>query len=418
LVAARRHSPAWGWLCGAAAGVALLLVGLWSGDVLRVKTKHGTILVEKVPANADVEVDGETVTLTRNHDVVTLTLLAEGPHRLKVVQQGQEIWSSNAMVKLGGDPVVLKVEPQRKPGDGNVSPVSGQAAPGGDPLDKVMLKYLQKIGCPGTALAISRKGVPIYARGYGWTDSSGKVAVQPFTPMAIAGCERPFTRAAIRQLARTGKLDLEAGVFKLLKIEPRGAVVDERIWNITVRHLLENSMGWQGDPWDHALLAARANGLKDPIPVEAVLPFVMGLRLQDTPGTRSSDCNESYQIMRLIVSRATNLSYAEYVRRELVRPEGVEEPGGIEGIGKTDIRASAPAMCAFMSRFWLTGEPRDDGNPTWQMNGIWHDATAMMLWRPDGVDVAFVFNGRSPGVSHDDIKDELEKAIEALLKAK
>jgi hypothetical protein len=38
----------------------------------------------------------------------------------------------------------------------------------------------------------------------------------------------------------------------------------------------------------------------------------------------------------------------------------------------------------------------------------------MMLWRSDGINLAFVFNGRAEGVSHDEIKDELEKALEAL----
>jgi hypothetical protein len=43
--------------------------------------------------------------------VVTVSSVAEGPHRLKVVQDGKEIWSSDVTVKLGGDPVRLKVEP-------------------------------------------------------------------------------------------------------------------------------------------------------------------------------------------------------------------------------------------------------------------------------------------------------------------
>jgi hypothetical protein len=45
------------------------------------------------------------------------------------------------------------------------------------------------------------------------------------------------------------------------------------------------------------------------------------------------------------------------------------------------------------------------------MNGSLPGSTAMMLWRSDGIDVAFIFNGRGKP-SHDEIKTELEKALE------
>jgi hypothetical protein len=47
------------------------------------------------------------------------------------------------------------------------------------------------------------------------------------------------------------------------------------------------------------------------------------------------------------------------------------------------------------------------------MNGSWTNSTATMLWREDGIDLVFVFNGRSE-VTHDEIKAELEKVIDAL----
>jgi serine/threonine protein kinase len=94
-------------------GVLLLgLAGLWAAGVFKVKTKDGTIVLENVPEGAEVQVEGATVTLTRKGDVVMVTALPEGPHRLKVVQGGKEIWSSDVTVKLGGDPVRLKTEPR------------------------------------------------------------------------------------------------------------------------------------------------------------------------------------------------------------------------------------------------------------------------------------------------------------------
>jgi serine/threonine protein kinase len=103
------------WLIGVGVAGGVLMLGLvvvLAGFVIKVKTPHGTIIVANVPKDAEVHVEGETVTLTRNGEAVTVTAVSEGPHRLKVVQGGQEIWSSDVTVTLGGDPLRLKVEPR------------------------------------------------------------------------------------------------------------------------------------------------------------------------------------------------------------------------------------------------------------------------------------------------------------------
>ncbi len=101
------------WLLGGGIGVGVLLLallGMWA-SVVTVKTPNGTIVVENVPTDAEVQVVGQTVTLTRKGDVVTVTAVLQGPYTLKVVQDGQEIWSRDVTVKLGGDPIRLKCEP-------------------------------------------------------------------------------------------------------------------------------------------------------------------------------------------------------------------------------------------------------------------------------------------------------------------
>ena len=65
-----------------------------------------------------------------------------------------------------------------------------------------------------------------------------------------------------------------------------------------------------------------------------------------------------------------------------------------------------------MRCFWLSGEPRDKDNPRWCMYGSLPNSTACMLWS-DGIDVAFIFNGRGKE-SHADIVKDLENVIERL----
>jgi hypothetical protein len=103
----------WRVLTGAATAVLILgLVGLWAGGVLKVKTPQGTIILENVPDAAKVTVEGPTVTVAQDGKVVTVTAVSEGPYRLKVVQDGQEVWSSaDLTVKLGGEPIRIRVPP-------------------------------------------------------------------------------------------------------------------------------------------------------------------------------------------------------------------------------------------------------------------------------------------------------------------
>lgn len=77
--------------------------------------------------------------------------------------------------------------------------------------------------------------------------------------------------------------------------------------------------------------------------------------------------------------------------------------------------ASAPTLCTFMRYFWLTGKIRKKGNPLWRMDGSLPGSTAMMLWRSDGINIAFIFNGRG-NTSHDEIARDLESVIQKLKK--
>jgi serine/threonine protein kinase len=99
-------------LAGGGVAVFILgLVGLWAAGVFNVKTPQGTIILENIPPDAELTVEGPTVTMRRNGEVATVTAISEGPYRLKLVVGDQEIWSSGEVrVKIGGDPIKLMVE--------------------------------------------------------------------------------------------------------------------------------------------------------------------------------------------------------------------------------------------------------------------------------------------------------------------
>jgi CubicO group peptidase (beta-lactamase class C family) len=310
-----------------------------------------------------------------------------------------------------------------------VPPISGNDTRGVRLLDKVMLDHMNKIGCTSATLAISFRGRLVHSRGYGWVDKDKKIPTEPTTLIGIASCEKPITAAAIRQLARSGKLNLDDGVFQVLGIKPRGDVIDSRVHKISLRNLLDHKAGWQGEPIDRAKKAARESGEPQPLAVDVVLSFLMTQRLSSDPGTKHEYCNFCFDTLRFVIEQKTKKPAVDYFRKELFKPFGKDEVKGFASptasrkAGEASIvwndreggpvSASAPALCKFMQHFWLTGEPRDRSNQTWAMYGSLPSSTTLMLWRPDGINVAAVFNGRGDD-THDKIRQDLDTVIGGL----
>ena len=159
--------------------------------------------------------------------------------------------------------------------------------------------------------------------------------------IGIASCEKPITAAAIRQLARRRKLKLDDKVFALLRIRPRGEVVDSRMSQISVRNLLEHKAGWQGEPINRAIKAARASGEKDPLSIEVVLGFLMTQTLSSDPGTKYEYCNSCYDTLRHVILKTSKKTGVDYFRTELfssfridatngfASPDAQRKPGGL-----------------------------------------------------------------------------------------
>jgi N-acyl-D-amino-acid deacylase len=314
-------------------------------------------------------------------------------------------------------------------------PVSGQKASGVERLDAIMLKYLKMSGGSGATLAVTRGPRTLYSRGYGWSDRERKEPIHPDTPMVTASCDKTLTAAMIRQLARDGKLDLNASVLKVMQPKPAGKVVDPRVWDVTIQHVLDHKAGWQGEPVMKAWEAY--NGGKYPIEsCEDLLGYVMVQKLAFTPGMKEDYDNFGYNTLKTVVRKVSGKSYTDYLRHDLCRPYGVKELKWVRDAGprregeppqlwnglimedpkEYRMGVSTPALCTVMRYFWFGGEPRDAGNPTWVRDGSTGGSapsSAQIYWRSDGINVAWVFNGWA---EHDLVAKELvEQAIDGLI---
>jgi N-acyl-D-amino-acid deacylase len=218
-------------------------------------------------------------------------------------------------------------------------PVTGKAPPGTEALDKALVSVLSRHGIPGAALAITKDGKLIMARGYGWANLATEDPVQPDTIFGVASLSKTFTAAAVLKLIEDGKLKLDDHPFKLLShIKPlRGAKADPRLYDITVRQLLNHSGGWDhqksGDPVNWTTKLQMERGDKTPVSPEYLISATMGIKLDFDPGTDCKYSNFGYIVLGEVIEKVSKLPYEKYVKEHILAPSGVKS-GTLQPLNK------------------------------------------------------------------------------------
>jgi len=109
----------------------------------------------------------------------------------------------------------------------------------------------------------------------------------------IASISKTITAVGIMRLVQDGRLSLEDKVLGsqgILNEYSPTVNGDSRIVNITVRHLLHHSAGWDrdraGDPvfWK---VGKRMN-VEEPVTPKMLIQFMMGKKLQFAPGNSAT----------------------------------------------------------------------------------------------------------------------------------
>jgi N-acyl-D-amino-acid deacylase len=208
-------------------------------------------------------------------------------------------------------------------------PMTGQAVAAFEPLDKAIVAMLARHGIPGASLAIAKDGKLLYARGYGWADLRADRHVQPDTLFGVASVSKVFTALAILKLVEEGKLKLDDKPFAILKhIKPLpGAKPDPRLQNITVRHLLTHSGGWDieksGDPvnWTTQVSLQRAG--RDTLTAAELIAFTLGVRLDFDPGADCKYSNFGFIVLGEVIEKVSGRPYEKFVKAAVFAPAGV-----------------------------------------------------------------------------------------------
>ena len=190
--------------------------------------------------------------------------------------------------------------------------------------------YMDSRGIPGLSVAIARQGRLIYARGFGYADTSTGEPAHPLHRWRIASVSKPFCAVSVlRSLEDSAPWSLDSKLFgtgALFANDYGTLAYSANEKNLTPRHLLNHTSGWPNDGklW------------YDTEPSWGVgHAQVIGYQLDSVPpafppGTTYNYSNIEYVTAARIPEKITGQTFAAYTKEQVFDPCGITsmEVGG------------------------------------------------------------------------------------------
>lgn len=213
-------------------------------------------------------------------------------------------------------------------------PVSGKLGQNITPVNDLVLDVLKKNNLPGVTVAIAVNGKLIFDRGFGYADVDTSTVMQPDTVMRIASVSKPLTGVAILLLHQDGKLSLDDTALSWLekheqKFDAQSAIAADPRWSqITVRHLLNHSAGFDRDKSKDTMFQVvhitRVDALKEPAKIPDIVRYQLRQPLDFDPGQKYVYSNVGYCLLGRIIEAASGETYADYIRKRILNPAGMK----------------------------------------------------------------------------------------------
>ncbi|MDZ7283829.1 serine hydrolase [Sphingomonas sanguinis] len=197
-------------------------------------------------------------------------------------------------------------------------------------LDAYLLAAMRNEQFSGTVL-LARNGTPVFVRSYGMANYELGVPNNSDTVFRLASVTKQFTALAVMQLQEQGKLKVDDPICRYLSDCPAA-------WApITIRELLNHTSGIPNfsslAEWDEIL------SRRDYKPAELVSLF-RDLPLKFAPGEKYDYSNSGYDLLGLIIERASGVGWGDYIKQRILVPLGMTHSGDIDTRAIISHRAS------------------------------------------------------------------------------
>lgn len=181
-------------------------------------------------------------------------------------------------------------------------------------LDNAMRMYMPSN--PGCQLSIQRNGQIIYSKAFGLADLERNVPMTLTSKTEAGSVSKQFTAAAILLLEQQSKLSQKDDIRKYLpELKNYGAV-------ITIEQLMHHTSGLRD--WGAVAAVAGWERTTKAYTNEDVLEIVAAQNsLNNIPGAEFIYSNSNYNLMAIIVQRASGMSLAAFTKKYLFIPAGM-----------------------------------------------------------------------------------------------
>ena len=181
-------------------------------------------------------------------------------------------------------------------------------------LDTFIQAELTRQNIPGLALIVQQNDKVVYAKGYGYANLEKALGATTEQRFQIGSISKQFLAAATMLLVEEGKVALDDKIGKYL-----GTVPAE--WNnITIRHLLSHTSGLQRDSDEALSNQADTHGSYTS---DQLLAIATKYKPLTDPGLSYAYSNLGYQLMGLVVEKASGAFYGELIQNRIFTPLGM-----------------------------------------------------------------------------------------------
>jgi CubicO group peptidase (beta-lactamase class C family) len=180
-------------------------------------------------------------------------------------------------------------------------------------VDALFRDFTERTHVPGAAWGIVIDGELAHSGSTGFREIESKAPITADTVFRIASMTKSFTAMAILSLRDDGKLSLDDPAAQYVP-ELRGLTYPTADSpRITIRHLLTHSEGFPEDnPWGDQQLGINS--------AEMAELMREGIPFSNAPGVAYEYSNYGFAILGRIVSRASGMTYNEYLSAKILRP--------------------------------------------------------------------------------------------------
>lgn len=186
------------------------------------------------------------------------------------------------------------------------------AQPAAEPLPAEFLARLPQLmewaNVPALSFAIIRDGKLALARGFGVREAGGKSKVDADTVFPAASLSKPLFAYAVLKLRDQKLLDLDRPLLSYL--QATDLPNDPRTAQITARHALTHTIGWQN--WRNT---------RDPV-----------LQFAFSPGERFQYSGEGFFLLQRVVEHLADRGFEDLMRRTVFDPLGMVRSSFIQTV--------------------------------------------------------------------------------------